>query len=37
MKHIILSGLALLFTLTSHAQNFQSGDQSAPEILFFCR
>ena len=34
MKHIILSGLALLFTLTSNAQNFQSGDQSAPDDTF---
>jgi iron complex outermembrane receptor protein len=34
MKHIILPGLALLFTLTSTAQNFQSGDQSAHDDTF---
>jgi iron complex outermembrane receptor protein len=35
MKYIILSGFALLFTLSSNAQNFQNGDQSNTETTFF--
>ena len=34
MKFIFLSGLALLFTLSSTAQNFQNGDQATSDAAY---